>query len=229
MPLHILFFTQGHYGDRILENVRRRAPSGWEIGHIALPKALPSVIEDPDVFVRKLNLSRAWGLVIFLGESPSAFSLVSEILRKVEAKAVIAPVDDYSWLPKGLENQIRSDLSEIGVGFAVPRPFCSLVPVGTPAIDEFANLFGMPKLEIETENGLAKSVRVIRGAPCGSTWYMAEKLSGAEIKDLESKGALAVQTYPCLASRRMERLFSDAPIHVAGRIAARSVSEALKR
>ena len=228
MPLGVLFLTQGYYGIRILENVRRRAPLDWNIGHLALPTGLPPVIEESDILVRNIDLLKGWELIIFLGESPSAFSLVPEIMRKAEAKSVIIPIDDYCWLPKGLENQIRLDLADMGVGFAFPRPLCSLVPMGDPAIDRFAQIFGMPELEISTEKSLVKSACVIRGAPCGSTWYMAEKLSGTEIRDLESRGALAVQTYPCLASRRIERLFSDAPIHVAGRMAARSISEALK-
>ena len=229
MPLRVLFFTQGYYGDRILENVRRHAPHEWIIGRSELPKDLPSVIDDPDAFVSGLDVSRGWDLVIFLGESPSAFSLVPWIMRRVEAKSVIVPVDDYSWLPMGLENQIRSELTDMGVGFAFPRPFCALAPMGDGAIDQFARRFGMPRLEIQTDKGCVKSVGVLRGAPCGSTWHMAGKLEGAELSGLESMGALAVQIYPCLASRRIERLLSDAPIHVAGRMAARSISEALDR
>jgi len=226
--LRLLVFTQGGYGRRILENLGRRAPPGWEIRHVALPKALPQIVEEPEEIVRGLDLSGAWDLAIFLGESPSAFSLLPAILRRVSVGAVIAPTDDYSWLPAGLERQIRSDLEALAVEAVFPRTFCALAPVGIPPVDEFARRFGSPRVSIKSQDGVVETVEVLRGAPCGSTWYMAEKLPGARVEDAAGRGALLVQTFPCLASRRIDRLFSDAPIHVAGRLAQRAVEAALE-
>lgn len=210
-----------------MENVGGRAPSGWKISHAALPQLLPRIVEEPKEIVENLDLSGEWDLVVFLGEGPSAFSLLPSILRRVSAKAVIAPADDYSWLPMGLERQIRSELEALGVGVVFPRTFCTLAPVGIPPVDEFARSFGSPKITIAAENGAVKSVEVLRGAPCGSTWYLAERLPGTRVEEAAERGALLVQTYPCLASRRIDRLFSDAPIHVAGRVAYKAVDRAI--
>lgn len=198
------------------------------IRHISLPSELPQIVEEPEEIVEGLGLAGQWDLVVFLGESPSAFSLLPTILKRIYTRAVIAPADDYSWLPMGLERQIRSELESLGVSVVFPRTFCTLAPVGIPPVDQFARIFGSPELEVTIEDGVVKTVGVMRGAPCGSTWYLAEKLPGTKVDEAAERGALLVQTYPCLASRRINRFFSDAPIHVAGRIASKAVDSALK-
>lgn len=226
--MRLIVFTQGGYGERVLENLRRRAPEKWTIGHEALPEMLPSITEEPEKYISGLKLVGEWDLVLFLGESPSAFSLLPAVVRRLSAGAVIAPVDDYSWLPLGLERQIRTELEGLGIKAVFPRTFCTLKPVGVPPVDEFARIFGSPMLEIVVKDGKISRVDVVRGAPCGSTWYMAEKLPGTGVEEAAARAAILVQIYPCLASRRVERLLGDAPIHVAGRLVEKAVEDALK-
>ncbi len=185
------------------------------------------MLEEPEEVVDDLGLEGEWDLVVFMGESPSAFSMLPAILGRISASAVIAPVDDYSWLPLGLERQIKAEIGETGVDIVFPRTFCTLAPVGVPAIDEFARVFGSPRLVVETKDGAVRSVKVLRGAPCGSTWYMAEKLPGARVEEAGARAGTLVQIYPCLASRRVDRHFGDAPIHVAGHIAQKAVEREL--
>jgi hypothetical protein len=223
--LRLLVFTQGSYGERILDNIRQRAPQGWMIQHKLLPQTLPLIVDDPEDVVADLKLNGMWDLILFMGESPSVFSLLPTILKHVSVQAVISPVDDYSWLPLGLEQQIRRELGDVKVVF--PRPFCSLTPIGVPPIDEFTHFFGRPRLSLETEGDTVRRVKVLRGAPCGSTWYMAERLPGAKVEDACARAATLVQIYPCLASRQIERLLSDAPIHVAAHLVQKAIKSAL--
>ncbi len=226
--MRLLVFTQGDYGERVLDNLHRWAPEEWTIEHEVLPEALLPVIEEPEKHVSGLKLGGEWDLVLFLGESPSAFSLLPTIVRRLSAWAVVAPVDDYSWLPLGLERQIRKELEGLGVKPVFPRTFCTLKPVDVPPVDEFARIFGSPRLGIAVEGGKISRVDVVRGAPCGSTWYMAEKLPGSRVEEAAARAAILVQIYPCLASRRVERLLGDAPIHVAGHLAEKAVEDTLK-
>jgi hypothetical protein len=226
--LRLLVFTQGQYGERILDNLRERAPKGWEIDDKRLPETLPQILDDPREVVAGLRLSGGWDLVLFMGESPSAFSLLPAIMERSQAKSVIAPVDDYAWLPLGLERQIRSELKDVGVHAVFPRTFCTLSPIGERFVDEFARRFGSPQLEVESEGGVVKGVAVLRGAPCGSTWFMAERLAGTGVEEAGAKAGTLVQIYPCLASRRVERLLGDAPIHIAGHIAKKAIEKALE-
>jgi hypothetical protein len=226
--LRLLVFTQGQYGERILDNLRERAPRGWGIDDKRLSEVLPQMIDDPHEVVADLRFSGDWDLVLFLGESPSAFSILPAIMERSKAKSVIAPVDDYAWLPLGLQRQIKSELKDIGVHAVFPRTFCTLSLVGEGFVDEFASCFGSPQLEVESEAGVVKNVAVLRGAPCGSTWFMAERLAGTGVEETGAKAGTLVQIYPCLASRRVERLLGDAPIHIAGHIAKKAVEKALE-
>jgi hypothetical protein len=225
--LRLIVFTQGSYGERILENLRLRAPREWVIEESVIPGGLPVMIEDPEEIVEDLELGGSWGLLLFMGESPSAFTLLPSILDTLEAGAVIAPVDDYEWLPRGLERQIGAEIEEMGVEIVFPRTFCALAPVGVPQIDAFAELFGVPGLKVEVVDGEVSCVDVLRGAPCGSTHYMAEKLPGTKISDAKPRAGTLVQIYPCLASRKVDRFFGDSPIHVAGKIAEKALVKAL--
>jgi len=224
--LRFLVFTDGDYGLRILENIRLRGPPDWEVRHVRLPQGLPTLVEDPGRYLEGLKLGGRWGLIIFMAESPSAFSLLPSVMERGSSTSVIAPVDDYSWLPLGLERQIREELGEVEAIF--PRTFCTLKPVGVGAIDEFAERFGAPQLVVEVEGGLITRVEVVRGAPCGSTWHMAEMLPGTRVEEAGKRAGTLVQTFPCLASRFVERLLGDAPIHLAGHIAQRAVEDALR-
>jgi len=225
--MRLIVFTQGAYGERILENLRRRAPQDWVIDDSVIPGNLPAMIEEPEEIVEALELGGAWDLVLFMGESQSAFTLLPSILEKLKVEAVIAPVDDYDWLPRGLERQIGGEIEEMGVDIVFPRTFCALTPVGVPSIDGFAELFGAPSLEVEVADGEVSCVDVLRGAPCGSTHYMAEKLPGTKIGDAKPRAGTLVQIFPCLASRRVDRYFGDAPIHVAGKLAEKALDKAL--
>lgn len=225
--MRLIVFTQGSYGERILENLRLRAPREWVVEDLVIPEDLPAMIEDPEEIVEDLNLSGKWDLVLFMGESPSAFTLLPSILDKLEVGAIIAPVDDYEWLPRGLERQIGGEIEGMGVEIVFPRTFCALAPVGVPQIDAFAELFGAPGLEVDVVDGNVSCVDVLRGAPCGSTHYMAEKLPGTKVDDAKPRAGTLVQIYPCLASRKVDRFFGDSPIHVAGKIAEKALEKAL--
>lgn len=110
-----------------------------------------------------------------------------------------------------------------------PRPFCSLTKAGIQEVDEFAEHFGKPKLEIVTTNGVVKKIKVKRTSPCGSTLYMAKGLLGTSITEAPQRGSLLVQTYPCMASPRIERSTHDSLIHIAGYIVKKAIANALDR
>jgi hypothetical protein len=229
LSLRLIVFTQGTYGERILENIKERAPPEWTIRQVSLPDNLPDLVDEPDKFVDTLDLYGEWNLVVYIGESPSAFSLLPTVLRRISAKAVVAPADDYSWLPLGLERQIREELERLDIVAVFPRTFCTLAPVSNIFIDQFTQKFGSPKLRIKTEGGIISDVEVLRGAPCGSTWFAADGLLSTKNEEATEKAGLLVQLYPCRASRRVDRFFSDAPIHVAGRVVGKAVDRALEQ
>jgi len=118
----------------------------------------------------------------------------------------------------------------MGVASAFPKPFCSLEKTGNPYIDMFAEHFGRPKLEIKTEGTRIREVRVKRGAPCGSTWFIAEKLVGLNISSrqrLRDEIAKAHHVYPCLASMSIDPELGDTILHKSQYLIREAVEEAL--
>ena len=237
--MRILAIVQGEYGRRMVENLRRQSPEGWEIESWTAPRFLPPVIDDPADFLPE-ELPAA-DLVLSFGEHPGVAELLPEIARLTGAKALIAPVDNEAWLPRGLVNQLREWLEEMGVAAVFPKPLCSLTEesynlrrhrksYGDPLIAEFARYFGMPKFRIkvdETARTIA-SVEVERDAVCGSSRFVAQGLVGASVEEAEEKAGLLHHHYPCMAAMGVDNDYHDTLMHVSGHITRERVKEEIK-
>ncbi|HML05368.1 MAG TPA: DUF166 family protein, partial [Methanobacterium sp.] len=123
----------------------------------------------------------------------------------------------------GLQKEIESLLEDVKIVF--PKPFCTLKPIGDKYIDEFTETFGQPELEIETRDNLIKNVEVKRGAPCGSSWFVADMLSNVPVEEAEFEAGKRYHNYPCLASMSVDPLIGDTLMHIAGY----KIKEAVKK
>ena len=122
--MRILVAIQGHYGQRIVDNIRRCCPSDWKVYSFTVPQNLPDIVDDPDEFLPK-ELPEA-DLLISLGEHPGVAQMIPDMVARSHAKAVIAPADSRTWLPPGLARQIKRKLESQGVDMVYPVPFCTL-------------------------------------------------------------------------------------------------------
>ena len=240
--MRVLILTQGPYGERIARNLRERAPSAWTVEEVAVPKALPPIIDEADDFL-PAAVPQA-DLLLAAGESSGAAQLIPALVRRSGARSVIAPIDNSAWLPQGLANQLKQELAQRGVSAVFPRPFCSLTETsygyGRSAqsyddelIAAFARHFGRPKLKIEVnpKTRLIKQVEVERSSACGSAYHVAEGLVGLSADEAEIKAGLILHHYPCLCSMNQEwiddRLY-DTLMHVSGYIVNEEVAEQVK-
>ena len=231
--MDLLVIKQGWYGERIARHLRERAP-GWRVEVLSLRKGLPRILEDDDIAALVAELARELppgagspDLLLFLAEEASACLLLPELAEKLEPGALICPVDDYRVVPRGLERQLSAELSELGVPHVFPRPFCSLTG-GPASIGEFSRAFGMPEVAVELDGDRIARVTVKRGAPCGSTHYMAMKILGASLEEAPRLAGLYVQTYPCLASHVEDPLIGEDMIHVSASLAKAAVERAIR-
>ncbi|MFC2010037.1 DUF166 domain-containing protein [Chloroflexota bacterium] len=236
--MRILALHQGHYGERIVEHIRKTAPEDWVIEVMSPPRALPIVIDDAEDFLPP-DIPQA-DLLLALSESPETAQLVPAIARLSGAKAVIIPVDSSAWLPPGLKSQVEHDLARIGVAASFPKTFCTLTENTTgyegdtesydnDIITSFATHFGRPKLKItvDTQSGKITGVEVERSAPCGSTHRVAEKLVGVAVAEAVPQAGLHAHHYPCLASMEMEPR-GDTLMHISGYVVNEEVERELK-
>jgi len=222
----LLVLTQGWYGQRIALNLRKRLLN-WKIFVYGFPRNLPDFVEEPETLLPRWVPQSS--LILSLGEHPAIALLLPSLAKKVRAKAVITPIDNSKWVPPAVKNEVLEELKNLGVVSVFPKPFCSLEEdSNSELINEFAEKFGRPKLKISLKNGLVVGVEVLRGAPCGSTHFVAERLLNVEASKAPTKASLLVQTYPCLASRQRDVEYGDSLIHVAGYILRSSILEALR-
>jgi hypothetical protein len=225
----LLAIVQGNYGKRMVEAWHAHGPAEWEIETLEITTALPTMMEDPAQFLPP-DIPQA-DLVISLGENAGAAELLPDIVKAAGARAVIAAVDNRAWLPPGLAKQLERIFQKMGVAIVFPVTFCALKQDDSQdsLIREFARAFGEPKVEIAVENERVKEVRVIRSAPCGNTYFVAEALKGTKIQDAEERSGILHHNYPCLATMTVDWQFHDTLMHRAGSFTKQAVNKALKR
>ena len=172
-------------------------------------------------------------LLIVLGVHQDILASLSQIVEKTGATAVIVPLEDPTWCPLGLQKQIESDLEAIKVEYSFPKPFCSLKPNDTtPMINEFIELskMGMPKVEMNVDNELfSEKCRVLRSAPCGSSYYVIENLKAKHVSEVDQEISKYHHAYPCTASMAIDNVLGDTILHIAGNMIKAAVKNAINK
>ncbi len=212
------------YGEGIVDNIKRRGPPEWEIKVFECIFDPSCLIEEP---WRYLPVRVSCDLIISLGLHPDLVLELPSLAAENNVKAVIVPLDKSDWLPLGLQRELTMRFTEKKIQCSFPKPFCSLVKTGSKYIDEFAGFFGKPNIAFKVEKEVIKEAKVIRGAPCGSTWKIAEKITGVEAVKAGEKAGLIHHFY-CRASTKIDRLMKDSVMHLAAYILKREIEKSLK-
>jgi NAD-dependent dihydropyrimidine dehydrogenase PreA subunit len=211
MDIKIYIVSSGEYGLRIINNIAKRGFAASIVGMHEFPDDLPEFIDDPQSYIPE-SIPEC-DLILSLGLKGDINLTLPIIASKACAKSVIAEIHDPAQLPPGLQREIEESAGDIKIVFA--KPFCSLKPVGDEVVDEFASYFGKPELKIESDK-LIKNVEVLCGAPCGSTWFVADALEGFPVEDAELESGNKIHNYPCIASMATDPVVGDTILHLAG-------------
>jgi hypothetical protein len=233
--MRILAIISGEYGQRHVDNIRAHGPGDWQITVWRAPAVLPPIVDYPEDHLPE-SLPQS-DLILSFAEIKGVAELLPDIVRMTGAKAVIAPVDNEAWLPRGLARQLRRWLGDIGVACATPKPLCSLTEggyslarreqveygaedEGTALIAAFARYFGRPELHltVDPETRVIVAAEVRRDAVCGCARHVAQGLVGVSVDDAEQAAGLLHHHYPCLASMGIDPAFGDTLMHVSGNI-----------
>lgn len=201
--------TRGKYGKRLIETLLTR--TYLDVVHTSVPEQLPGFIDDPEEFLERLALDDA----VFNADIMISYSLHPDLTAAIAYRAGQKGVKGLI-IPGGAAKAPIKELEQIsrkyGMYIEVEEICCTLSD--NPAIHEFSSKLARPVLEIETENGKVSDVRVVCGAPCGSTWQMAEGLIGTKTEDAPAKAGLLIQQYPCRAVRgNLGGIHRSAEIH----------------
>ena len=211
MDIKIYIVSSGDYGLRIINNMAKRGFASSIVGMYEFPENLPEFIDDIEGYMPEM-LPQC-DLVLSLGLVGDINMILPKIAAQTGAKSVIAEIHDPIQIPPGLQREIE-EVSE-GIKIVFAKPFCSLQPVGDRYIDEFAKYFGKPLIDIDYDK-LIKHITVQRGAPCGSTWFVADELEGFPVEDAELESGNKIHNYPCIASMTTDSVVGDTILHLAG-------------
>ncbi len=238
--MHLLVIYTGEYGQRHLENLRAKAPKEWSVDSWLAPTQFPLVIDDPEDFLP--SEVPPCDLILSFAEVKGVAELLPDLARRTGARAVLAPIDNEAWLPRGLARQLRGWLERIGVACATPKPLCSLtehdywvtrrqrLTYQSPEIAAFARHFGRPSftLTIDPQTRLIVAAEVQRDAVCGCAAFVARGLVGVSVDEAQEKAGLLHHHYPCLASMGIDSDFDDTLMHVSGNIFKDEIGEQVK-
>jgi thymidylate synthase len=229
--LRILAVISGEYGRRNVNNICTHGPQSWEMETWQAPAVLPPVIDYPEDYLPE-SLPEA-DLILSFAEQRGVAELLPDMAAMTGAQALIAAVDNESWLPTGLARQLREWLARINVMCATAKPLCSLTEVDfeiargkrlphfSPLIAEFARYFGQPnlRLELDPESGLVLSAQVQRDSVCGCARHVAGRLVGLHAAEVVEKAGLLHHHYPCLASMvKLPDYNKDTLMHESGHL-----------
>lgn len=239
--MNILTIISGEYGERHLQNIKLHAPSSWSLETWLAPTALPPVIDYPEDYIPE-TFSPA-DLILSFAEHRGVAELIPEITEKTGAKAVIAAVDNETWLPRGLARQLRGWLERMDVACATPKPLCSLTEYDygitrrdrmayeSAEISEFARYFGLPdlKVTVDPESKKVIAAETKRDAVCGCARYVAEGIIGLSVDEVEEKAGLLHHHFPCLASMvKLDDFNHDTLMHESGHLIVANISKQIK-
>ena len=78
-------------------------------------------------------------------------------------------------------------------------------------------------------DGKLEKIRVNRGAPCGATWYAAEKVEGMDVEEGIVRYGLEVQFFCSANPAGWDPLWGKSPVHLAADIHAAALKACVKK
>jgi hypothetical protein len=158
--MKIGIISDGKFGDRAYEIIREKFPTQWVIA----PFPSGMMVDDIDLPLPDCDL-----YISYVRHPDVALAIVEK------RKPVILGV---SFGP-GFLRQAKG----INENIVAPPTMCSLEDnTWVPEINEFAKVFGRPSFDVKIhDDGTIRSVRVLRGSPCGSTVEASAELPGTTL------------------------------------------------
>ncbi|WP_094227266.1 DUF166 domain-containing protein [Methanolobus psychrotolerans] len=211
--------TRGKYGNRLIETIVSKTE--MKVAHTSVPEILPDFIDEPEEFLEGLNIDRSVfmsDIVITYSLHPDLTVAIAHFAGKSGVKALIVP----GGASKAPVVELEGIAKKYGMLIEVEDICCTLLE--KPETKELCSYLSTPVLEIDIDEGIIGSVKVLCGAPCGSTWHMAKELVGTKVEEAPARAGLLIQQYPCRAVRG-----NMGGIHESGEIHKKAVKDAIKR
>lgn len=224
--VRILLFQRGKYGERVVETIQKHAKRLKIKRIFKIPKDLPEIIEDPEKYIPN-EIFKDIDLVITYSLHPDLSQYIVELAKENKIKTVIMPGEDPTYSKLGARNQLFK-IAGNEVEIFGPEVTCALKPTkGNEIIETFCSELGFPEFKVQVKDGKVSKVDVIKGAPCGASWFVAEEIIGESVEEAPQKSALLTQYY-CRASRGYDIIKGEGKIHKAGKITMKAFEKAIQ-
>lgn len=195
LKLYIIY--SGPFGEQIINNFAAHGlgdkivclyefePETIEDEHPSEPNVLTKIWDRPSNYIPQNLPLMDCDLLMVLGIHPLLGDIIPFIAQKLNAKAVLYPLDDRERIPEGLKT-IKDDLDAAGIPHEFPRPFCVLEESENKYINYIFQRVGKPMFDItpDEKEKVLKEIEVIKDTPCGSARSVSEKLAYQSYNDM---------------------------------------------
>lgn len=220
-PFSLVFDST--YADRFASKIK-----SFVVQLIEQPRVLPQYLDDPAEYLP--DTLAPHDIVIAINVHEEILLELPRLVSAAGGKAIIVPREDPNWTTPWLRGELAKRAAALGLEIAFPKPFCSLAETPEhPAINKAMRdmRIGRPVIHFHVKDGVIRRVEVERSAPCGDTYYVAEKLKGKPYDDtLEHWAFKFWGSYPCLGAMVFDEDFKDLLQHAAGHILLDAIKEA---
>lgn len=157
--MKIGILSDGKYGDRAYENIRRRFPTEWIL------------VESPDspmIDDIKLDLPSCDLYISYLRHPDIVLALME---KKVPTVLGVSFGIGFLRQAKGINEHVIA-----------PPTMCSLEDnTDVREFDEFSKFYGRPRFRVQMNDGKISDIEILRESPCGSTRGAAADVVGVPL------------------------------------------------
>ncbi len=200
--MKIAVFQVGNKGEHKIEGIRKYG-RGIELEVFTVPEPLPQIIDEPEDYIYE----------------DFEADLILDYLYHGDLTDYLIEIANKKNIPIVASGRKKP-------GAITPSICCSLGDI--EEIGGYTHQFGLPKIEVDVDEGIVKRVKIKRGAPCGATWEAAEKIINMDVKEALTRFALEVQ-FICQARGFYEVKGKKAPLHIAGELHKEAIKRAVER
>lgn len=202
----IAVFQQNGSGQSKIEGINRFGEKRFRIKLYNIDETLPPILDDTSDY---------------LPDTIEA-DLVLDYLSHRDLS------EDLSLLCEKLDIPMVASGKKITSGKAVCPPICCTL-ADLDSLKEYGEMFGAPKISIQTQGDRIQKIDVKRGSPCGATWLAAQKIKDMPVKDALTRFGLEVQFFCTANPANWDPINGKSPVHLAADIHTAALKTGLKK
>ena len=201
----IVVFQQNGSAMSKIAGIKRFGGDRFVLEIINIEENLPHVIDDSSQYLpNKIDAD-----------------LVLDYLKHSDLSTDLARLCQKEGIP------IVTSGKKITEGEAFTPSTCCMLPLHE-SLGQYGKLFGSPEIDLIIRDGKVERVEVIRGAPCGATWYAAKKIEGLDAEEAKIRYGLEVQFFCTANPAGWDPITEKSPVHIAADIHGAAFKKSLK-